>query len=68
MKINIAEIESYWLKRGHFNINLYINYLRAKNERFQDNIQKQDYSDSQSIRQKSCISVSGQMDRFNLKN
>jgi len=68
MKINIAEIESYWLKRGHFNINLYINYLRAKNERFQDNIQKQDYSDSQSIRQTPCIPDGRQMDRFNLKN
>jgi len=31
--MNLADIESYWLKRGHFNIELYLNYLRAKNNK-----------------------------------
>jgi hypothetical protein len=29
--MNLADIESYWNNNGHFNIELYINYLRAKN-------------------------------------
>jgi hypothetical protein len=31
--MNLADIESYWNKRGHFNIELYLNYLRAKNNK-----------------------------------
>jgi hypothetical protein len=30
--MNLADIESWWNKRGHFNIELYLNYLRAKNK------------------------------------
>ena len=30
--MNLADIESYWNKRGHFNIELYLNYLRVKNK------------------------------------
>jgi len=30
--MNLADIESYWNYNGHFNIELYINYLRAKNK------------------------------------
>jgi hypothetical protein len=30
--MNLADIESWWNKRGHFNVELYLNYLRAKNK------------------------------------
>ena len=30
--MNLADYEAYWNKRGHFNIELYLNYLRAKNK------------------------------------
>ena len=30
---NIAHIESWWSKDGHFNMNHYLNVLREKNER-----------------------------------
>jgi hypothetical protein len=67
-KMNLADIESYWTKRGHFNILLYINYLRAKNENIQSNNERQVLQDSEGIRQTTCIPDGGQMDRFNLKN
>jgi hypothetical protein len=66
--MNLADIESYWAKRGHFNILLYINYLRAKNENLQSYNERQVLQDSEGIRQASCIPDGGQMDRFNLKN
>jgi hypothetical protein len=66
--MNLADIESYWAKRGHFDIQLYINYLRAKNENIQSNNERQVLQDSGGIRQAPCHSTSGQMDRFNLKN
>jgi hypothetical protein len=31
--MNLADIESYWNNNGHFNIELYLNYLRAKNNK-----------------------------------
>jgi hypothetical protein len=68
MTMNLADIESYWTKRGHFNILLYINYLRAKNENIQSNNERQVLQDSEGIRSTPCHSPSGQMDRFNLKN
>jgi hypothetical protein len=68
MIMNLADIESYWTKRGHFNILLYINYLRAKNENIQSNNERQVLQDSEGIRQTTCIPDGGQMDRFNLKN
>jgi hypothetical protein len=68
MTMNLADIESYWTKRGHFDIQLYINYLRAKNENIQSNNERQVLQDSEGIRQASCIPDGGQMDRFNLKN
>ena len=66
--MNLADIESYWTKRGHFNILLYINYLRAKNENIQSNNERQVLQDSEGIRQASCILDGGQVDRFNFKN
>jgi hypothetical protein len=66
--MNLADIESYWTKRGHFNILLYINYLRAKNENIQSHNERQVLQDSEGIRQASCIPDSRQMDRFNFKN
>ena len=66
--MNLADIESYWAKKGHFNIQLYINYLRAKNENLQSYNERQVFQDSEGIRQASCIPNGGQMDRFNLKN
>ena len=68
MTMNLADIESYWAKRGHFNILLYINYLRAKNENIQSHNERQVLQDSEGIRSTTCIPDSGQMDRFNLKN
>jgi hypothetical protein len=68
MTMNLADIESYWAKRGHFNILLYINYLRAKNENIQSNNERQVLQDSEGIRSTTCIPDGGQMDRFNLKN
>jgi hypothetical protein len=68
MTMNLADIESYWAKRGHFDILLYINYLRAKNENIQSNNERQVLQDSEGIRQATCIPDGGQMDRFNLKN
>jgi hypothetical protein len=68
MTMNLADIESYWTKRGHFDIQLYINYLRAKNENLQSYNERQVLQDSEGIRQTSCIPDGGQMDRFNLKN
>lgn len=38
---NIAHIESWWSKDGHFNMNHYINVIREKNERFYNNVQNQ---------------------------
>ncbi len=66
--MNLADIESYWTKRGHFNILLYINYLRAKNENLQSNNERQVLQDSEGIRPTPCHSTSGQMARINLKN
>jgi hypothetical protein len=68
MTMNIADIESYWTKRGHFNIQLYINYLRAKNENIQSHNERQVLQDSESIRSTPCHSPSGQMASINLKN
>jgi hypothetical protein len=68
MTMNLADIESYWAKKGHFDIQLYINYLRAKNENIQSYNERQVLQDSEGIRQASCIPDGGQMDRFNLKN
>lgn len=68
MTMNLADIESYWNKQGHFNILLYINYLRAKNENIQSHNERQVLQDSEGIRQATCIPDGGQMDRFNLKN
>jgi hypothetical protein len=68
MTMNLADIESYWTKKGHFDIQLYINYLRAKNENLQSHNERQVLQDSEGIRQASCIPDGGQMDRFNLKN
>lgn len=66
--MNLADIESYWTKRGHFNILLYINYLRAKNENIQSHNERQVLQDSEGIRSTTCIPDGRQMDRFNLKN
>jgi hypothetical protein len=66
--MNLADIESYWAKRGHFNILLYINYLRAKNENIQSYNERQFLQDSEGIRSTPCHSNSGQMARINLKN
>ena len=66
--MNLADIESYWTKRGHFDIQLYINYLRAKNENLQSNNERQVLQDSEGIRSTTCHSTSGQMASINLKN
>jgi hypothetical protein len=66
--MNLADIESWWSHSGHFDIQLYINYLRAKNENIQSHNERQVLQDSEGIRQASCIPDSRQMDRFNLKN
>jgi hypothetical protein len=66
--MNLADIESYWAKRGHFDIQLYINYLRAKNENIQSYNERQVLQDSEGIRQTSCVSTGRQVDMFNLKN
>jgi hypothetical protein len=68
MTMNLADIESYWAKRGHFDIQLYINYLRAKNENIQSYNERQVLQDSEGIRQTSCVSTGRQVDMFNLKN
>jgi hypothetical protein len=68
MKMNLAEIESYWAKRGHFDIQLYINYLRAKNENIQSYNERQVLQDSEGIRSTPCHSASGQMASINLEN
>jgi hypothetical protein len=31
--MNLADIEAFWNNRGHFNTELYLNYLRAKNNK-----------------------------------
>jgi hypothetical protein len=67
-KMNLADLEQWWLKRGHFDINLYINYLRAKNVHIQDHTKRQDLAHSEGIRQTSCVPDSGQMDRTNFEN
>jgi hypothetical protein len=67
-KMNLADIESYWTKRGHFNILLYINYLRAKNENLQSHNERQVLQDSEGIRSTTCHSPGGQMARINHKN
>ena len=57
---NIAHIESWWSKDGHFNMNHYINVIREKNERFYNNVQNQrkdmdnQKETSPGIRQGSC--------------
>lgn len=57
---NIAHIESWWSKDGHFNMNHYINVIREKNERFYNHVQNQrenldkEKETSPSIRQRSC--------------
>lgn len=57
---NIAHIESWWQKDGHFNMNHYLNVIREKNERLYNNIQGQgkDMDNKEnncpSIRQGSC--------------
>jgi hypothetical protein len=66
--MNLADIESYWTKKGHFNIQLYINYLRAKNENLQSNNERQVLQDSEGIRSTPCHTTSGQMASINLKN
>jgi len=66
--MNLADIESYWAKKGHFNIQLYINYLRAKNENLQSHNERQVLQDSEGLRSTTCIPNGGQMGRFNLKN
>jgi hypothetical protein len=66
--MNLADFESYWTKRGHFNILLYINYLRAKNENIQSHNERQVLQDSEGIRSTTCHSPSGQMASINLKN
>ena len=66
--MNLADIESYWVKRGHFNIQLYINYLRAKNENIQSYNERQVIQDSEGIRSTPRHSASGQMASINLKN
>jgi mannose-1-phosphate guanylyltransferase len=68
MTMNIVDIESYWAKRGHFDIQLYINYLRAKNENIQSHNERQVIQDSEGIRSTPCHSPSGQMASINLKN
>jgi hypothetical protein len=68
MTMNLADIESYWTKRGHFNIQLYINYLRAKNENLQSNNERQVLQDSEGIRSTTCIPDGRQMASINLKN
>ena len=66
--MNLADIESWWSHSGHFDIQLYINYLRAKNENIQSNNERQVLQDSEGIRSTPCILDGGQMDRFNFKN
>jgi beta-lactamase superfamily II metal-dependent hydrolase len=39
--MSITDYETWWLKSGNFNMNLFINYLRAKNEKLQSDIQGQ---------------------------
>jgi len=36
---NIAHIESWWSKDGHFNMNHYLNVIREKNERLYNSLQ-----------------------------
>ena len=38
---NIAHIESWWSKDGHFNMNHYLNVIREKNERVYNPLQNQ---------------------------
>ena len=66
--MNLADFEEWWLKRGHFDIQLYINYLRAKNENIQSYNERQVIQDSEGIRSTTCHSTSGQMASINLKN
>ena len=66
--MNLADIESYWSKRGHFDILLYINYLRAKNENIQDHIERQVLPNSEGIQSTPCHSTSGQMASINIEN
>jgi len=66
--MNLADIESYWTKRGHFDIQLYINYLRAKNENIQSHNERQVLQDSEGIQSTACHSPSGQMASINTKN
>jgi len=68
MNMNLADFESYWTKKGHFDIQLYINYLRAKNENLQSYNERQVLQDSEGIRSTPCHTTSGQMASINLKN
>jgi hypothetical protein len=68
MTMNLADIESYWAKRGHFNILLYINNLRAKNENIQSYNERPVLQNSEVIRSTPCHTTSGQMASINLKN
>ena len=66
--MNLADIESWWSHSGHFDIQLYINYLRAKNENIQSYNERQVLQDSEGIRSTPCHSNSGQMASINLEN
>ena len=39
--MSITDYETWWMKSGNFNMDLFINYLRAKNEKLQSDIQGQ---------------------------
>ena len=57
---NIAHIESWWSKDGHFNMNHYLNVIREKNERVYHHVpgQRKDLEKEKEtcpgIRQESC--------------
>lgn len=71
---NIAHIESWWSKDGHFNMNHYLNVIREKNERVYHHLSNQgkdmdnQKETCQSIRQSTCQGEIQSLERFNNNN
>ena len=69
--MSIADYETWWMKSGNFNMNLFINYLRAKNEKLQSDIQGQgwqmdeDGQDHRSSQPRRCNQKDGHVASIN---
>lgn len=72
--MSIADYETWWMRSGNFNMNLFINYLRAKNEKLQSDIQSQgwpmdkDGQDHRSQQPRGCHQKDGHVASINFKS